>query len=214
MNDPLEKSNPAEVEYSKVIVRLTDKLLETATKKGVRMLNDLGGMARKQILIFTLGESSFALYLSSVERVVRAVETTPLPKAPEFILGVINMQGKVIPVVDIRPCFGIPRRAVKSDDQFILAHTSRRLVALVADSVIGIHHLAAQELVTAREILPGAAYIHGLAKVEGELILLCDLDQFLSFDDEKKLEAALKEIAAKAGRKTRRNPPAKAQTSA
>jgi purine-binding chemotaxis protein CheW len=168
------------------------------------MLSDLAGTEdQKQILIFALGEPRYALYLSTVERVVRAVEITPLPRAPEFILGVINMQGQVIPVVDIRPCFGMPRRAVNQANQFILAHTSRRLVALVADSVAGIHELAARELVTARQVLPGAAYLHGLAKLDGDLVLLCDLDQFLSFDDEKKLESALEATISRAGGKTR-----------
>ncbi|MBE3038763.1 MAG: purine-binding chemotaxis protein CheW [Chloroflexi bacterium] len=168
------------------------------------MLDDQAGTDRKQILVFALGERCYGLFLSAVERVIRAVETTPLPKAPEFILGVINMQGQVIPVVDIRPCFGMARREVESDDQFILAHTRRRLVALVADSVAGIHELTGSELVTAKEILPGAAYIHGLVKVDKDLILLCDLDQFLSFDDEKKLAAALKENANCAIQKPRR----------
>jgi purine-binding chemotaxis protein CheW len=167
------------------------------------MLSDLEGINRKQILIFALGEPRYALYLSAVERVVRAVEIIPLQKAPEFILGVINMQGQVILVVDIRSCFGMPRREVDPNDQFILAHTSRRLVALVADSVAGIHELTDQEWVSTDQILPGVAYIHGLAKVEGDLVLLCDIDQFLSFDDEKRLDSALKGIATRSGVKTR-----------
>jgi purine-binding chemotaxis protein CheW len=158
---------------------------------------------RKQILIFSLGETRYALYLAAVERVVQAVEITPLPKAPEFVLGAINMQGQVIPAVDIRPCFGLPRREVNPNDQFILAHTSRRLVALMADSVTGIHDLADHDLVSAEKVLPGAVYIHGLVKMEGDLVLLCDLDQFLSFDDEKKLEAGLEEIGTKAGGNSR-----------
>jgi purine-binding chemotaxis protein CheW len=175
------------------------------------MSSDQAQTDQSQILIFSLDEPRYALYLSAVERVVRAVETTPLPKAPEFILGVINVQGQVIPVVDIRPCFGMPRREVDQNDQFILAHTSRRLVALVADSVVGIHNLAERELVSARQVLPGATYIRGLVKVAGDLVLLCDLDQFLSFDDEKALQVALKGSAVKAASKSRRKTPQKTQ---
>jgi len=178
------------------------------------MLDEQAGTDRKQILVFALGERNYGLYLSAVKRVVQAVETTPMPKAPEFILGVINMQGQVIPVVDIRPCFGMARREVEADDQFILAQTARRLVALVADSVAGIHELAGAELVTAKEVLPGTAYIHGLVKLNGELVLLCDLDQFLSFGDEKKLETALKGSMTRIGRKTSRKTPTKTQAAA
>jgi purine-binding chemotaxis protein CheW len=166
------------------------------------MLSSLEGVGRKQILIFALDEPRYALYLSAVERVVRAVETTPLPQAPPFVQGVINMQGQVIPVVDIRPCFGLPPREVKPDDCFILARTSRRLMALVADSVAGLHTLADHEWVASGQVLPGVAYLHGLAKLEGDLVLLCDLDQFLSWDDERQLEAALAGDAKKTGGET------------
>lgn len=145
----------------------------------------------KQILVFTLDEPRYALNLSAAERVVHAVEITVLPKAPEFVLGVINVQGQVIPVVDIRQRLHLPTRELGLDDQFILARTSRRLVALVADSVEGIHELAERELVTAEQVMPGAEYIHGLAKLKDDLVLICDLDQFLSFDGERVLDAAL-----------------------
>ncbi len=168
------------------------------------MLNLPKKANQQQILIFALDEPRYALYLSAVERVIRAVETTPLPNAPQFVLGVINMQGQVIPVVDIRPCFGMPKRVVTQNDRFILTHTSRRVVALVADSVSEIHELADQDLADADKVIPGAMYIHGLVKVEGDLILLCDIDQFLTFDDEKRIVAAIKEIESKATRKTRR----------
>ncbi len=160
----------------------------------------------KQILVFGLGEPLFALYLSVVERVVRAVETTPLPKAPQFVVGVINMQGQVIPVVDIRPYFGLAAPEVNQNNRFILVRTARRLLALVVDSVPGIQELTANEFVNASQVLPCALLVHGLAKVDGGLILICDLDQFLSLDNEKKLEAALKETAMTARRRSRRKP--------
>ena len=150
-----------------------------------------------QILVFVLDEPRYALPLSAVERVERAVAITPLPLKHRYIQGVINMQGQIIPVVDIRQCFGMPAHEINETDLFILAQTHLRLIALVADSVVGIHELTSHDLINANQILPGAAFIHGIAKVEGDLILLCDLDQFLSLEDENKLESALKEIAKK-----------------
>jgi purine-binding chemotaxis protein CheW len=145
----------------------------------------------KQILVFALDEPSYALYLSAVERVVRSVEITHLPKAPRYVLGVINVQGQIIPVVDIRQRLHLPARDLAPDDQFILAHTSRRRVALVVDSVAGTRQLADRELVDAEHVLPGAEYIHGVAKLEDGLVLICDLDQFLSFEEERVLDATL-----------------------
>lgn len=144
-------------------------------------MSNLQGTESNQILVFTLDEPRYALNLLAVERVVRAVEIMPLPKAPPFVLGVINVQGQIIPVVDIRQRLHLPLRDLASDDQFILAHTSRRRVALVVDSVVGTRQLADRELVNADQVLPGAEYIHGVAKLEDGLVLICDLDQFFPF---------------------------------
>jgi purine-binding chemotaxis protein CheW len=154
-------------------------------------MSDLQSTDQKQIVVFTLDEPRYALFLSAVERVIRAVEITHLPKAPEIVLGVINLQGQVIPVVDIRQCIHLPAREMNIDDRFIIARTSRRLVALVVNAVDGVRGLAEREMATAEQVLPGAEYIHGVAKLEGNLVLICDLDQFLSFDEEQALNTAL-----------------------
>ena len=144
-----------------------------------------------QIVVFSLDEPRYALDLSTVERVVRAVEITPLPKAPEIVLGVINMQGQVVPVVDVRKRFRLPGREINIDDRFIISRTSRRLVALVADDVVGVKRLGNREIVSAEQALPFAEYIKGVAKVEDDLVLIYDLDRFLSLDEEEKLDEAL-----------------------
>jgi len=136
-----------------------------------------------------MGEPRYALNLSAVERVVQAVEIMPLPKAPPLVLGVINVQGQVIPVVDIRQCFGLPPREITLNDQFILARTHKRRVALLADSVSGIHELKDRELVAVDEVLPGAEFIQGVVKLNDTLILICDLNQILSFEVDETLAA-------------------------
>jgi purine-binding chemotaxis protein CheW len=165
-------------------------------------MSDLQGTDQEQIVVFTLDEPRYALFLSAVERVIRAVEITRLPKAPEIVLGVINLQGQVIPVVDIRQRLHLPAREMNIDDRFIIARTSRRLVALVVNTVDGVRGLAAREMATAEQFLPGAKYIRGVAKLEGDLVLICDLDQFLSFDEEQALNAAQAGETAEDKRKT------------
>ena len=82
-------------------------------------------------------------------------------------------------------------------DQFILARTDRRLVALVVDAVGDIRELTEETLVMAEDGLPGAKYIHGLVKLNNELVLICDLDQFLSLDDDRELMATMAEETPK-----------------
>ena len=151
----------------------------------------LAGM--RDIVIFSLDEPRYALPLSSVERVVRIVEITPLPKAPEIVMGVINMQGQVIPVINVRRRFRLPEREIRLEDQLIIAKTPRRLAALIVDSVSGVHRLKEQELVLAGQELPYAGYIAGVVKLEQGLFLICDLGRFLSLEEEKSLDTALSE---------------------
>jgi purine-binding chemotaxis protein CheW len=143
------------------------------------------------VVVFALDGPRCALPLSTVERVVRAVEITPLPKAPDIVLGMINVQGRIIPVVDLRKRFRLPSRETSPDDRLIIARASQRLVALVVDSVAGVRELAERELVSAEQALPFAADIQGVAKLEDGLALIYDLDRFLSLDEERELDAAL-----------------------
>ena len=145
------------------------------------------------ILLFILDELLCALLLSSVERVVRAVEVTPLPKAPEIVKGVINAQGRIIPVINIRNRFALPERDIRADDRFIIAKTPRRIVALATDSVIGVRAIADREVMDAEQALPFAGYLKGVAKTEEGLILIYDLDVFLSLDEENCLAECLAE---------------------
>ena len=100
-----------------------------------------------QLVVFTLDDQKYALYLPVVVRVVSAVEVTPLPKAPDIVLGVINIQGKVIPVANIRKRFGLPERQIELSDQFIIANTSKSTVVLVAYTVSGVIEPAGGKLI-------------------------------------------------------------------
>lgn len=146
-----------------------------------------------RIVVFALDGARCALSLSVVERAVRAVAVTSLPKAPEIVLGVINVRGNIIPVVDVRKRFRYQAREMNVDDRFIIAHTNRRTVALVVDAVLGVRELAAGQLASARRELPFASHLEGVARMEDGLVMIYDLDRFLSLDEESALDAALSE---------------------
>ena len=142
-------------------------------------------------VVFGLDEQLFALRLSTVERVALAVEVTPLPRAPEIVLGVINVQGQITPVFDLRKRFRLPAREINLSDQFIIARTRRRQVALAVDEVRDVGENLAQQTVAADEILPGIGFVEGVAKLGGDLIFIHDLDKFLSLEEERELEGVL-----------------------
>lgn len=144
-----------------------------------------------QIIAFLLDERRYALPLAAVQRVVRAVEITPLPKAPEIVSGVINVQGQIVPVVNIRRRFRLPECALMPGDQIIIARTSNRTVAFIADTANGVIECPAERFVTAAAIVPGLEYVKGVAKLEDGMILIHDLDSFLSLEEARSLDNAM-----------------------
>lgn len=145
-----------------------------------------------QLVVFTLDEQRYALYLAAVERIVRVVEITPLPKSPEVVLGVVNVHGQIIPVVNIGKRFRLPEREIALSNQLIIANTSRRAVALLVDEVSGVLEISEREMIEAGKILPDMDYVEGIVKLEDGLILIHDLNTFLSIEEEKALDDAMK----------------------
>jgi purine-binding chemotaxis protein CheW len=127
-----------------------------------------------------------------VERVVRAVEVTALPKAPEIVLGIVNVGGRVIPVADVRKRFGLPERPIDPADQLIIARTPARTVALAVDVAHGVATIPETELEQAGAIVGGLDYLSGVAKLATGLVLIHDLGSFLSLPEEQALEKAFR----------------------
>ena len=145
----------------------------------------------KQVIVGMLDTQRYALRLSAVERLVRAVEITPLPQMPAIVLGVVNVHGRVIPVVNLRKRFHLPERPIEPGDRFIVARTARRPVIVVMDTVIGVLEYVDSQLMQTADILPSADYVDGVVKLEDGLIFIHDLDTFLSLEEEQTLSDAL-----------------------
>lgn len=147
------------------------------------------------LTVFTMDDRRYALPLHAVDRVVRMVAVTPLPKAPDIVLGVVNIQGRVIPVINMRRRFRLPEREIALTDQLVVAHTVRRPVALVADAVLDVIACPVQSMIAAGEVLPNIEYVGGVVKLADGLILIHDLDRFLSLEEEDLLDYALENSA-------------------
>jgi purine-binding chemotaxis protein CheW len=142
-------------------------------------------------LVFLLDEQRYALRLSAVDRVVRMVCITPVSSAHDILLGIVNLEGRVIPTVDVRQRFNLPKREISPSDRLIFARTERRYVALVADTVTGVIECSDNSLISAERILPGLRHVEGIIKCEDGLILIHNLDKFLSLEEEASVDLAL-----------------------
>jgi purine-binding chemotaxis protein CheW len=150
-----------------------------------------------QIVVFTLDEQLFALPLIAVVKVIHAIEIRHLPKAPEIITGIINVRGRIIPVVDIRKRLGMLTREIDLNDRLIIADTEKREVAILVDSVTGIIDLEPRQLDLAKKSAPYAEHIRGAAKTEDGMILIYDLGGFLNLEEEKDLALAASKFGYK-----------------
>jgi len=146
----------------------------------------------QQLVGFVLAGRNYAVSLAAVERIVHVVEVAPLPKAPEIVLGLINFAGRIIPVVDMRQRFRLPAREVGLYDQVIIARTSKREIAFIADGVAGVIECPEAEITAAEKIVPGLEYLQGVLKLKDGLIFIHDLERFLSLEEEKSLDEAMK----------------------
>lgn len=147
----------------------------------------------RHFVVFLLDGQRYALHLSAVERTVRMVEITPLPKAPQIVHGVINVKGQIVPVLNIRKRFNLADREMHLNDQLIIARTARRTVALVADGVSDVIERPAEDIIAPGMIVPGMEHVEGVVKLDDGMIFIHDLDSFLSLEEEHALEVAIEQ---------------------
>lgn len=146
------------------------------------------------LVVFNLEDQKYALTLSSVKRIIRAVEVTPFPKALETVLGMIMVHGTILPVINVRKRFRLPERDLDLSDRLIIAHTSRRDVVLVVDTVVGVIERSDLEVISADTILPGLEYVQGVTRFEDGMVLIHNLEKFLSFEENEALDHAIRQM--------------------
>ena len=144
-----------------------------------------------RLVLLTVDGQTYALHLPAVDRIVRMVEITPLPGAPDAVEGVVNVQGEVVPVVSIRRRLGLTHRGIAVSDSLVVARARTRRVAIIAESVLGVVEHPADAVVSTGDITRGIQHIEGVLKTSDGLVLIHDLDRFFSPEEERSLDLAL-----------------------
>lgn len=143
------------------------------------------------LLAFRLDQHAFALPLAQAERALQAVAVTPLPQAPAIVRGIVNIGGSIVPIIDLRRRFGLPDRDIELADQMLLARSAGRTLAMIVDTVLGVISCDEKDFLPIERIVAGTAYLRGIAKSPGGMILIHDLDSFLSLAEGQALDHAL-----------------------
>jgi purine-binding chemotaxis protein CheW len=148
-------------------------------------------MRPDQFLVFSIDGKRYAIHLQAVVRVVPAVEITPLTEGPDSVSGVINAQGQVIPMLNIRRKFRLSERAIDPGDTIVIVKGSKWTVAFAVDSTEGVVERRHEEIIPVENILPAMAYTEGVIKIHDDMVFLYDIDKALSFEEKGKLEAVM-----------------------
>ena len=148
-------------------------------------------MGAVDLLAFELRGRRFALPAALVSEVLRAVAVSALPPAPEIIEGVVNVRGTLVPVVDVARRFGLERKPLDPHQHLIIAQAGPRLVAVRVDRALDLMRVDSDDIVPVAAVAPGAEHVAGLARLSDGVLVIQDLERFLSLDEGARLDAAV-----------------------
>lgn len=142
-----------------------------------------------QLVSFNIGEEEFGVDILKVQEINRMVEVTRVPNAPEYVDGVINLRGKVIPIIDLRRRFGMPRKEKDKNSRIIVVELGGKVLGFVVDAVSEVLRIPGSVTEPPPSIIAGikAEYITAIGKLENRLLILLDLERVLTVDEHEEL---------------------------
>lgn len=143
-----------------------------------------------QLVGFMLGRECYGVDINCIKEINRMVDITRVPRAPEFIEGVINLRGSVIPVINLRAKVKMPRKEYDKDTRIIIVELKGMVIGFIVDSVREVLRIPQSVLAPPPTLAVGrnSDYITAVAKLEDRLVILMDPEKVLSAEDNKKLD--------------------------
>ncbi len=167
---------------------LAEDILAQFIDKAQVEVNQVAYAARKEqmetllhLVTFNLGREEYGVEISTVQEIIRATDITPVPGAPSHVRGVINLRGKIIPVVDLRKRFALASVEASEAQRIIVVELGEKRIGMLVDSVSQVIKVPSGVV----EELPEEAtsvdenYIRGVGKLENRLIIILDLNRSL-----------------------------------
>ena len=144
-----------------------------------------------QLVTFSIDEEEFGVNILKVQEIIRIMEITRVPRSPEFVEGVINLRGRVIPIVDLRRRFGLAAIAHHKDTRIIVIELNSLVVGFIVDAVSEVLRIPADTVEPTPPVAAGvdSEYISGVGKLQDRLLILLDLDKLLTAEDLHRLNS-------------------------
>jgi purine-binding chemotaxis protein CheW len=146
----------------------------------------------RQLVVSPRGAELYGVEISRVHEIIRLQSVTKVPRAPSFVEGVINLRGKVIPVVDLRRRFGLPTADHTRASRIVVVELGDQVVGIVVDGVSEVLRVNTATVEPPSPVVAGidSEYLHGIAKLDDRLVILLDLDRILARDQQRALEVS------------------------
>lgn len=143
-----------------------------------------------QLVSFLIENEEFGVDILNVQEIIRPVDITRVPNAPAFVEGVINLRGRIVPVVDLRKRFNLPRRERDKNSRIIVVELGDKIVGFMVDAVREVLRVDAGVIEPPPELAIGidAHYITGVAKLDDRLLILLDLERILTDEEKHRLQ--------------------------
>ena len=166
----------------------------TVQDRGQRV-EDVEETRDEKYLTFAIGAAEYGIAIDHVIEIIGIQRITELPGAPDFIRGVINLRGKVIPVIDVRRRFGLQEKAYSDRTCIVVIKLSEMLIGLIVDGVSEVVDIAETEIDPPPKINkgPGSRFIQGFGKAENKIKILLDIHKLLFDNEIEELQVALEE---------------------
>ena len=142
-----------------------------------------------QLVVFNLANEDYGVDIGAVDGIVKMQAITKVPQAPDFVEGITNMRGEVLPVLDLRKRFGLPLSETTKDTRIVNVEVDGVKVGMVVDAVTEVLRVAEEEVEPPSPLVTtvDSAFITGIAKVDERLIILLDLERVLTTEEQVEL---------------------------
>jgi len=144
----------------------------------------------RQFVSFTVAEEEFGVDILTVQEIIRPVEITRVPHAPDFVEGVINLRGRILPIIDLRTRLGFPERDQDEDTRILVVELADQTVGFVTDSVREVLRVEESTIEPAPDLAVNidTHFLRGVAKLDERLLILLDLDGIFSEQEAEALQ--------------------------
>lgn len=158
---------------------------EMNTTQESKAAGRLAASEELQLVSFTIGSEEFGVDILKVQEINRMVEITRVPQAPVYVEGVINLRGKVIPIVDLRKRFGFEVKAHDKNTRIVVVDIGGTILGMIVDAVSEVLRLSSSTIEAPPEIATGvnSDYIKGVAKLEDRLLIFLDLSRVIDISE-------------------------------